>query len=424
MIKDAVGFQKGEARGIIAINPDLCKGCDGCKRRCPNDAVNGSFGAVHSIDTERCLGCGQCLVHCPFGAPYEVVDAVDDVIAKLDDPEIVVAGIIAPAVRVAIGEEFGFATGELVTGQLYGAMHAAGFRIFDNNYTADLTIMEEGSELIERIRSILTGAEGEHAKPLPQFTSCCPAWVRFVELNYPSLLANLSSAKSPMQMAGPVAKTYGAAQIWKVPPQKVYTVGIMPCTAKVFEATRPEFNSAWRYAVENGEASATEPYPDVDAVLTTRDLARLFRKKGIDLRKVPGAAGDSKLAEYSGAGTIFGNTGGVMEAALRTAYAVMTGTELEKLEFEVVRGFKGVKSASIPIHDKELDKEIVLNVAVVHGIRENIAPVLDEVLAGRSPYHFIEVMNCPGGCVNGGGQPIHPHGSGWLGNSRPIFAWK
>jgi len=420
-------FQEGEVKGVIAINEATCKGCDTCKRYCATKAIQGMFGAVHSIDTKKCINCGQCLVNCPFGAPYETVNPIDKVISKLKDRNTTVVGIIAPAVRVAIGEEFGSTPGELVTGRMYGAMQKAGFRIFDNNYAADLTIMEEGTEFIQRARAALFSEElpgGRKAGPLPQFTSCCPAWVRFVELNYPTLMPNLSSAKSPQQMAGAVAKTYGASKIWDKKPESIYTVGIMPCTAKKFEASRPEFKSAFEFNSKVNGAETTTPYQDIDAVLTTRDLATLLKKLDIDLMKEGEKEGDSILAEYSGAGTIFGNTGGVMEAAVRTVHTVLTGKELEPLEFKPVRGLKGVKSASVTLTDTKYNKSVTVKLAVVHGLRENIVPVLEEILAGRSNYHFIEVMNCPGGCINGGGQPIQAGGTGWLGAMAPLMAWK
>jgi ferredoxin hydrogenase large subunit len=418
-------YQKGEIPGVIAIKASTCKGCDACKRHCPTGAITGMFGATHSIDVDLCLSCGQCLINCPFGAPYETADTVDEVIAKLKDRSITVVGIIAPAVRVAIGEDFGLPAGTLVTGKLYGSMKKAGFEILDNNFTADLTIMEEGSEFISRARHAVFGEKSAHGAaigPLPQFTSCCPAWVRLVETKYPTLIPNLSTAKSPQQMAGTVAKTYGT-KVWGKPVEKIYTVGIMPCTAKKLEASRPEFKSAYEYNKTHTD-TASAPYPDVDTVLTTRDLSRLFKKLKIDLAKEKDVEGGSLLADYTGAGTIFGNTGGVMEAAVRTAYAVITGSELQPIEFKKVRGLKGVKSASVTIKDSKYNKEVTINLAVVHNISENIKPVIDEVLAGKSPYHFIEVMNCPGGCINGGGQPIYGNGSSWLGAIRPWFAWK
>lgn len=418
-------YQKGEIPGVIAIKASECKGCDACKRHCPTGAITGSFGATHGIDVELCLSCGQCFINCPFGAPYETSDTVDDVIAKLKDKNIAVVGIIAPAVRVAIGEDFGLPAGSLVTEKLYGSMKKAGFEILDNNFAADLTIMEEGSEFIARARHAVFGEKSLHGNeigPLPQFTSCCPAWVRFVETKYPALIPNLSSAKSPQQMAGTVAKTYGS-KVWGKSAEKIYTVGIMPCTAKKLEASRPEFNQAYLYNKNHNQASAVA-YPDVDTVLTTRDLSRLFKKLKIDLAKEKKVEGGSLLADYTGAGTIFGNTGGVMEAALRTAYAVLTGEELKPLEFKPVRGLKGVKSASVMLKDAKYNKEVTVKVAVVHDMATNIHTVVDEVLAGRSPYHFVEVMNCPGGCINGGGQPIYGNGSSWLGAIRPLFAWK
>lgn len=417
-------YQTGEIPGVISIDPKKCKGCDSCKRRCPTGAITGMFGAVHAIDQDKCLSCGQCLIHCPFSAPYETSSYVDTVLDNLENKNITVVGIIAPAVRVAIGEEFGLPPGHLATKNMYGAMIKAGFKILDNNYAADLTIMEEGTEFIHRVHHNLIGGDATHAGPLPQFTSCCPAWVRYVELNYPSLLPHISTAKSPQQMAGALAKTYGAKSIWDVNPEEIFTVGIMPCTAKKIEASRPEFKSAYHYNQKSTSANSAKSYPDVDCVLTTRELAVLLKQKGIDLAKEDVMDGGSILAEYSGAGTIFGNTGGVMEAALRTVHAVLTGKELKPIEFKPVRGFKGVKSASVTIWDKEHGGDVKVNVAVVHGLKGNIKPVLDDVLAGRSPYHFIEVMNCPGGCINGGGQPIQSGGSGWFGALVPLFAWK
>ena len=417
-------YQKGEIPGVIAIKASECKGCDACKRHCPTGAIQGMFGSTHSIDVDICLSCGQCLINCPFGAPYETSDTIDEVISKLKDSNITVVGIIAPAVRVAIGEDFGLPVGSLVTGKLYGSMKKAGFEILDNNFTADLTIMEEGTEFIVRARHAVFGEKGEPGAeigPLPQFTSCCPAWVRLVETKYPALIPNLSSAKSPQQMAGAVAKTYGT-KVWGKFADKIYTVGIMPCTAKKLEASRPEFNSAYEYNKKNKSAT-TAVYSDVDTVLTTRDLSRLFKKLKIDLAKEKESDGGSLLADYTGAGTIFGNTGGVMEAAVRTAYAVITGSELKPIEFKKVRGLKGVKSASVTIKDAKYNKDVTINLALVHNISENIKPVIDEILAGRSPYHFIEVMNCPGGCINGGGQPVNKSGSSWLGAIKPWFAW-
>ncbi|MFB2778227.1 iron hydrogenase large subunit HydA [Shewanella mangrovisoli] len=407
----ATTYQPGEIQGLIKINASKCKGCDACKQFCPTHAINGASGAVHSIDEDKCLSCGQCLINCPFSAIEETHSALETVIKKLADKNTTVVGIIAPAVRVAIGEEFGLGTGELVTGKLYGAMNQAGFKIFDCNFAADLTIMEEGSEFIHRLHANVKGEE--NAGALPQFTSCCPGWVRYLETRYPALLPNLSTAKSPQQMAGTVAKTYGA-KVYQMQPENIFTVSVMPCTSKKLEASRPEFNSAWQYHQEQG--ANTPSYQDIDAVLTTREMAQLLKMLDIDLANTPEYQGDSLFSEYTGAGTIFGTTGGVMEAALRTAHKVLTGTEMAKLEFEPVRGLKGVKSASVSLFDTQLNQNVTVNVAVVHDMGNNIEPVLRDVMAGTSPYHFIEVMNCAGGCVNGGGQPIEGKGSSWLGN--------
>ncbi|MBQ4891323.1 [FeFe] hydrogenase, group A [Shewanella sp. MMG014] len=404
--------QTGEIQALISINADKCKGCDACKKFCSTNAIEGASGAAHSINNDQCISCGQCLINCPFDAIEETHTALDTVIKKLADPKTQVVGIIAPAVRVAIGDEFGFDSGELVTPKLYGAMHQANFNIFDCNFAADLTIMEEGSELIHRLHANLNG-EADAGK-LPQFTSCCPGWVRYLENQYPTLLPNLSTAKSPQQMSGAVAKTYGA-KVYDMDPENIFTVSIMPCTAKKVEASRPEFNSAWKYHKEHNNAHS-DSYQDVDAVLTTRELAQLFKLLEIDLANVEDFSGDSMFSQYTGAGTIFGATGGVMEAGLRTAYKVLTGEEMAKLELEPVRGLEGVKDTEITLFDKHLNQEITIKVAIVHDMAANIKPILHDVMAGTSPYHFIEVMNCAGGCVNGGGQPIDKSGSAWLGN--------
>lgn len=415
-------YQAKELNEIIQIDPKDCKGCDSCKSFCPTGAITGRYGAVHKIDSEKCLQCGQCLVNCPFGAIKDTVDPVAMVLEKLKDKKLTVVATMAPSVRVALGEEFGMEPGALVTEQMYGALKKMGFKIMDVNYAADNTIMEEGTELIAKIRHYALGEPTEyHLGALPQFTSCCPAWVRFVELNYPDLMQHLSSAKSPMGMVGPVAKTYGATNVWKTEPENIFIVGIYPCTAKKFEGSRPEFHSAADYWKTKGR---TADYPDTDVVLTTRDLARLIKMAGIDLRTVePATESDNPLAEYTGAGTIFGVTGGVMEAAVRTAYFVIVGKELESIDYKPARGLEGVKTADIPLKDAKTGTEIVLKIAIAHGTKENAVPLLEEVKAGKSPYHFIEVMNCPGGCVNGGGQPINPMGTSWIGKTKAIFPW-
>ncbi|MBY5920246.1 [FeFe] hydrogenase, group A [Ferrimonas balearica] len=406
----ATTYQPGEISGLIEIQAAKCKGCDACKKFCPTGAIEGASGAAHRVNHDKCVGCGQCLINCPFDAIEETHSALQTVIEKLADKNTTVVGIIAPAVRVAVGEEFGLPKGELVTKKLYGAMNQAGFKIFDCNFAADLTIMEEGSEFIHRLHATVQG--DKDAGKLPQFTSCCPAWVRYLETKYPTLLDNLSTAKSPQQMAGTVAKTYGA-KVYNMPPEQIFTVSVMPCTAKKVEASRPEFNDAWEYHKEHGRHA--KAYQDVDAVLTTREMSQLLKLLEIDLAKAEEFDGDSMFSEYTGAGTIFGATGGVMEAAVRTAHKVLTGEEMARLELEPVRGLKGVKDAEITLFDKHLGQEVTVKVAVVHDMGNNVEPLLNDIMAGTSPYHFIEVMNCAGGCVNGGGQPIDRSGSSWVG---------
>jgi len=309
----------------------------------------------------------------------------------LADPEKFVVVQEAPAIRVALGEEFGLAPGTNVKNKMYAALRQLGFdKVYDTEFAADLTIMEEGTELIHRVYNAL-GAEGfEHAGPLPQFTSCCPAWVKYAEDKYPHVLPHISSAKSPQQMFGAVAKTYAAEQL-NIDPANMVVVSVMPCTAKKYECNRPEF-------VASG-------YKDVDLVLTTRELAQLIKEKNIDFLNLPDEKADKFIGLSTGAATIFGATGGVMEAALRTAYEILSEETLDKVEFEAVRGIEPVREATVEIPVKALGKKLPVNVCVVSGLKY-VDDVIEDVLAGRSKYHFIEVMNCPGGCINGGGQPI------------------
>lgn len=423
-------YRAGELRGIIRINEGTCVGCHTCNSVCPSGAIKGSFGDKHSIEPDKCINCGQCLLNCPFGA-VEQMSFVDVVLEKLKDKNTKVVAIIAPAVRVAIGEEFGAEPGTLTVGRLWAALEKAGFLIYDNNFAADQTILEEGTELLAKVAAhtglkqlpielwgkiITLDIGGFSHHPLPQFTSCCPAWVRYVEVFYPKLIPYLSSAKSPQQMAGATAKTYGA-KVWGIKPENIFTVGVMPCTAKIFEASRPEFDSAGKYLKKSG-------MKDVDAVLTTRDLAELLNRMNIDPMKMSedGGRKPEMFKFYSGGATIFGTSGGVMEAAVRFAFHVLSGQEPQamspKWDFEGVRGFtRPVVSATIPVPLREEykkafgTKELQLKVCVVNGIGTDgahLKPIVEDVLAGKSPYHFIEVMNCPGGCINGGGQPVHP----------------
>ena len=328
-----------------------------------------------------CVQCGQCSAHCPTGAIVEKDDTAT-VWAGLKNPDKVCVVQIAPSVRVTVGEAFGLPPGTNLTRKLYTALRRLGFEaVFDTNFSADVTIVEEASEFVERFT--------KRRSALPLITSCCPAWTDFMEKNHYDFIDNFSTAKSPQQMMGVLAKTYYAQKLG-IDPARMVMVSIMPCTAKKYELSR----------TEEMQASG---FPDVDVVLTTRELARMLKQSGIDFLKLPDGDSDSILGEYSGAGTIFGATGGVMEAAVRTAYAYATGRRLESIELEAVRGLKGVKEGSVDIDGQ------TVRVAVAHGLA-NVEVVLDRVRearrAGReTPYHFIEVMACPGGCIGGGGQP-------------------
>jgi len=324
----------------------------------------------------NCVQCGQCILVCPVGAIYER-DETDKVWAALADPQKHVVVQTAPATHVTIGDVFGLPPGTDVTGKMVAALRRLGFdAVFDTNFTADLTIMEEGSELLERI------AKGG---VLPQFTSCSPGWVKFIEHFYPELLPHVSSCKSPQQMLGPLAKTFYAEKRG-IDPKDVFVVSVMPCTAKKFEAARPEMNASG--------------YRDVDVVLTSRELARMIREAGLDFANLPDEDYDEPMGIGTGAGQIFGATGGVMEAALRTAYELATGKTLEKIDFEEVRGLAGIKEAAVPMNG------VNVKVLVAHGL-SNARVLMEKVKAGElKDYHFIEIMCCPGGCIGGGGQPI------------------
>jgi NADP-reducing hydrogenase subunit HndD len=322
-----------------------------------------------------CINCGQCVAVCPTGALTEK-DDTDKVWAAIADPTKHVVVQAAPAVRAALGEEFGMPMGISVTGKMTAAMRRLGFdKIFDTGFSADLTIMEEANELVARVK------EGG---VLPMITSCSPGWIKYCETYYPEFMPNLSSCKSPHEMEGAVIKSYYAEKAG-IDPRNIVVVSVMPCTAKKFEAARPELG-------HDGMA-------DVDIVITTRELARMIRQAGIDFVNLADEKFDEMLGDYSGAAVIFGVTGGVMEAALRTAYEVITGEKLAKLEFEDVRGFEGVKEAAYNLNGLEV------KVAVAHSTGA-ASKLLEAVKAGEKSYTFIEVMGCPGGCINGGGQPI------------------
>ena len=343
-----------------------------------NRGFDTSIGCAFETDIKEhtCVGCGQCVVNCPTGALTEK-EEIDNVMAALADPTKHVVVGTAPSVRVALGEEFGYPIGTDTEGKMVAALRALGFdKVFDVDFAADLTIMEEGFELINRLKK--GGA-------LPMMTSCSPAWIKFCEYNYPELLPNLSTAKSPQQMFCASVKTYYAKKAF-IDPKDIYVVSVMPCIAKKFEKTRPYQDAAG--------------VPDIDAVLTTRELARMIKRGGIQYNLLPDEQFDAPLGVSSGAGVIFGATGGVMEAALRTVADLLEGKELEKFEYTAVRGQQGIKSATVNIAGTEIKIAVASSLA-------NARVLMEEIKAGKSPYQFIEIMSCPGGCVNGGGQPIH-----------------
>ena len=333
----------------------------------------------YKLGDVACISCGQCITACPTGALSER-DDTQKVFDAINDPDKHVIVQTAPAVRVGLGEEFGYEMGSVVTGKMVAALKMLGFdRVFDTNFAADLTIMEEATEFLDRFNK---------KENLPLITSCSPGWVKYCEHYYPEFIPNLSSCKSPQGMFGSVAKTF-YAQKMGIDPEKIFVVSVMPCTAKKFEAERVDH-------------SAVKGLADIDASITVRELARMIKKAGINFRNIPDMEFDAPFGLGSGAGTIFGATGGVMEAALRTAYEVVTGNELTDLTtFKAVRGVEGVKEASYDLNG------VTVNVAVASGLA-NAKKVLDMVKSGEKSYDFIEIMACPGGCVNGGGQPIVP----------------
>jgi NADH-quinone oxidoreductase subunit G len=385
---------KDESTPSIVLNPEKCINCGRCAIVCQQ--LQGVWAlefvgrGEHTViapaanlllDDSPCIKCGQCSAHCPVGAIFER-DQTRNFLNAVRDPEKHVVVQVAPAVRVAIGEGFGVDPGGICTGKTYAALRRLGAdAVFDTNFSADLTIMEEGSELVKRLTKG-TGA-------LPQITSCCPAWTDYMEKYYSDMIPNFSTAKSPMMMQGALTKTYYADKV-NVDPKKIFSVAIMPCTAKKYETTRDD----------NMYASG---HQDVDLVLTTRELIRLIKASGIDFVNLPDEKADSPIGAYAGAGTLFGNTGGVMEAAVRTAYNLVTGKDMRDVNVQAVRGMEGVRRGEVDFDGTKV------KVAVAHGMG-NVRDLLEEVREARDagkepPYHFIEVMACRGGCIAGGGQP-------------------
>lgn len=371
----------------IVRDTSKCILCGRCIERCKNAHGKGILGFENrgfativapaenrSFANSPCILCGQCTSVCPTGALMEKseIHKIDE--AKSRGKFIVVQ--TAPAVRAALGEEFGMKIGTPVTGKMVAALRRLGFdKVYDTDFAADLTIMEEATELLGRITN---------GGVLPMITSCSPGWINYAEYNYSDLLPHLSSCKSPHEMFGAIVKSYYAEKNG-IDPADIFVVSIMPCTAKKFEKEREQLK--------------TNGFMDVDAVLTTRELAKLIKRSGINFKKLPDEEFDADLlGDYTGAGVIFGVTGGVMEAALRTAYHALTGKEHELIKFEAVRGFDGIREASLDINGT------TVNVAVAHGMK-NAKILLDDIRAGKSKYHFIEIMGCPGGCIAGGGQP-------------------
>lgn len=391
---DVKRLPKDESTASLVLDPTKCIQCGRCAQVCQQLQDVWALEFLHRghqtriapaggalLNESPCIKCGQCSAHCPVGAIYEK-DQTAEFCVAVEDESKHVAVQIAPAVRVALGEAFGMEPGSITTGKIYTALRMMGTdAVFDTNFAADLTIMEEGTELVQRI----TKGTGI----LPQITSCCPAWTDYMEKYYPDMIPHFSTAKSPMMMQGAITKTY-YADMAKVKKEDVYSVAIMPCTAKKYEIGRDD----------NMAASGVN---DVDLVLTTRELARMIKTAGIDFVNIPDSDADSPIGAYSGAGTIFGVTGGVMEAAVRTAYKLVTDTELEDVNVNAVRGMDGVKAGSVDFAGTEI------KVAVAHGMA-NVKSIMNEIQDAKAngeepPYHFIEVMACRGGCIAGGGQP-------------------
>ncbi len=391
----------------IMKDDSKCIRCQRCVRTCAELQGVNALTVAHKGDQMKittffdkhmrdvvCTNCGQCINHCPTGALVEK-NYIEEVWEAIANPKKHVVVQTAPAVRVGLGEELNLPAGSRVTGQMVAALKRLGFdSVLDTDFTADLTIIEEGTELLTRLKKVLV--DKDPSVKLPMTTSCSPGWIKYIEHMYPEYLDNVSSCKSPQQMFGALVKTY-YAKARNLEPENIVSVSIMPCTAKKFEAFRPEMHDSG--------------YRDVDYVLTTRELAILIKQAGLDFNKLEPVKYDRLMGESTGAAVIFGATGGVMEAALRTAYEIVTGREVPfaNLNITPVRGMEGIREASIkienPVEDWAFLDGVELKCAVAHGLI-NAKTVMDAVKAGKADYHFIEIMACPGGCLGGGGQPI------------------
>ncbi len=381
-------YHLDRASASIVRDPEKCILCGRCVRVCEEvmgvaciDFINrGSQSVIgvafdKNLNTSSCVNCGQCIMVCPTGALSEK-SHMPEFLSMLNNPEKTVVIQYAPSISVSLAEEFNMEPGKDINGIMNAAIRKLGVNfVFDTTFAADLTIMEEAAELVHRVANGGT---------LPMFTSCCPGWIKFVEEFYPELIPNLSSCKSPQQMMGAMIKSYWAQQT-NNKPENIYSVSVMPCTAKKFEAQREEMTQ--------------KGISDVDAVLTTRELAQIIRMYGIDMHNITPETTDSPLGFRSSAGKLFGATGGVMEAAIRTAYHLLTGEELMRFKIEALRGMNGAKEAEIQINDMKV------SVAVVNGLA-NARKLIEKIKSGEKSYHFVEVMACPGGCINGGGQHI------------------
>jgi NADP-reducing hydrogenase subunit HndD len=409
--KGEMSTYKEDFSPSIIRDMDKCIMCRRCEMMC-NEVqtvgalwgVNRGFQAVVSpafeMDLEKstCTYCGQCVAVCPTGALTEV-DHTNQVIRALADPSKTVVVQTAPAVRAALGEEFGLKPGTLVTGKLAAALRRLGFNfVFDTDFAADLTIMEEGTELLDRLGRHLNG---DKEVKLPILTSCCPGWVNFFEKQFPEMKEIPSTARSPQQMFGAIAKTYFAEKI-KVNRKDMVVVSVMPCLAKKYECQREEF--------------ATDGNPDVDFSISTRELAALIKGANIDFNLLPDEDFDNPLGESTGAAVIFGTTGGVIEAAVRTAYEIQTKKKLEKVDFEELRGLEGVREATIDFNG------LPIRIGIAHGLG-NARKLLEDIKAGKSHFHAIEIMACPGGCIGGGGQPLH-HGDSSILKARQMAIYQ